>query len=200
MAEALSAIDRGLSPLVFTARGPDDPAVQVLREALRQSGLASEIANARIGTALGRILDAVIRRAGLGRAVISGGDTSGHASRQLGIHALTALAPTIPGAAIFEAYADGPHDRLQLALKGGQMGSADYFGWVWDGAAMQLVASRQALAPSDTKSAAPGNGIKGQAPGDGPADLFRRPSPRTLRQATIGAATQARASRTLPWT
>ena len=79
------------------------------------------------------MLDAVIRRARLRRAVISGGDTSGHASRQLGIHALTALAPTIPGAAIFRAHGDGPHDGLELALKGGQMGSPDYFGWVRDG-------------------------------------------------------------------
>jgi 3-oxoisoapionate kinase len=130
---ALAAIDDGKSPLVFTARGPDDPAVPALREALNQSAMAVEVANAQIGMSLGRILDAVIRRAGLARAVISGGDTSGHASRQLGIRALTALAPTIPGAAIFEAHTDGAHDGLQLALKGGQMGSADYFGWVRDG-------------------------------------------------------------------
>jgi uncharacterized protein YgbK (DUF1537 family) len=133
VAEALAAMQDGRSPLVFTARGPDDPAVPALREAIRRSDVAVEAANARIGVSLGRILDAIIRRAGLKRAVISGGDTSGHASRQLGIHALTALAPTIPGAAIFEGHADGAHDGLQLALKGGQMGSADYFGWIRDG-------------------------------------------------------------------
>jgi uncharacterized protein YgbK (DUF1537 family) len=133
VAAAFTAIENGKSPLVFTARGPDDPAVPALREAIRRSDIAVEEANARIGVSLGRILDAIIRRAGLKRAVISGGDTSGHASRQLGIHALTALAPTIPGAAIFEAHADGAHDGLQLALKGGQMGSADYFGWIREG-------------------------------------------------------------------
>ena len=69
-----------------------------------------------------------MRRAALRRAVVSGGDTSGHASRQLGIHALTALAPTIPGAAILPRPCRG-----ELALKGGQMGSPDYFGWVRDG-------------------------------------------------------------------
>ncbi|WP_039966012.1 nucleotide-binding domain containing protein [Roseobacter sp. MED193] len=67
------------------------------------------------------------------RAVVSGGDTSGHATRQLGIYALTALAPTIPGAALFQAHAEGPMDGLQLALKGGQMGSHDYFGWIRSG-------------------------------------------------------------------
>ncbi|WP_290748790.1 four-carbon acid sugar kinase family protein [Amaricoccus sp.] len=130
---ALAAIGAGRDPLVYTARGPDDPAVPALRAALDASGVTAEAANARIGAALGRILDAVVRRAGLRRAVISGGDTSGHASRQLGVHALTALAPTIPGAAIFRAHGEGAHDGLELALKGGQMGSPDYFGWVRDG-------------------------------------------------------------------
>lgn len=130
---SLAAIGEGRDPLVFTARGPEDPAVAALRAALAGSGLGFEEANARIGMALGRILDAVVRRAGLRRAVISGGDTSGYASRQLGIFALTALTPTIPGAAIFRAHGEDVHDGLELALKGGQMGSPDYFGWVRDG-------------------------------------------------------------------
>ena len=53
---------------------------------------------------------------------------------QLGIHALEALAPTIPGAALCRAHADDPtYTGLQVALKGGQMGSPDYFGWIRDG-------------------------------------------------------------------
>jgi 3-oxoisoapionate kinase len=133
VAAALEAIENGRDPLIHTAKGPDDPAVPALREALSRSGLTSDEANVRIGSALGRILDKVILEAGLRRAVISGGDTSGHASRQLGIDALTALAPTIPGAAIFRAHGNSAHDGLELALKGGQMGSPDYFGWVRDG-------------------------------------------------------------------
>lgn len=130
---ALQAIDRGLDPLIYTARGPDDPAVTTLHDVLARSDLSADAANLRIGTALGRILDSLIERAGLKRAVISGGDTSGHACRQLDIYALTALAPTIPGAALFHAHSEGRHDGLQLALKGGQMGSDDYFGWVREG-------------------------------------------------------------------
>jgi 3-oxoisoapionate kinase len=65
----------------------------------------------------------------LQRAVISGGDTSGHASLQLGVEALTALAPTIPGAALCTAHTRRGRP-LQLALKGGQMGTPDYFGWI----------------------------------------------------------------------
>jgi uncharacterized protein YgbK (DUF1537 family) len=69
--------------------------------------------------------------------VISGGDTSGYATQQLGIFALSALAPTIPGASLFKAHADGPMDGLELALKGGQMGSPDYFGWIRDGGGLR---------------------------------------------------------------
>jgi 3-oxoisoapionate kinase len=129
-----AALSQGRDPLVFTARGPDDPAVARLAEARSRTGIDPETANHRIGAALGRILARTIRETGVRRAVISGGDTSGHASRQLGLYALTALAPTIPGAAIFRAWSDDPaFDGLELALKGGQMGGEDYFGRVRDG-------------------------------------------------------------------
>ncbi|MDT1062045.1 four-carbon acid sugar kinase family protein [Paracoccus sp. CPCC 101403] len=128
VAQGLAALDRGADPLIYSAKGPDDPAVARFRARFGDDPTANEA----VGTALGRILDQLIRRAGLRRAVISGGDTSGYAARALGVRALRALAPTIPGAAIC-AVQGGAHDGLQLALKGGQMGSEDYFGWVRDG-------------------------------------------------------------------
>jgi len=127
---ATAAAAGGQSPLVHSAAGHDDPAVTRFRAALSDSGLAAETANQRIGEALGRILDAVLRATGIRRAVISGGDTSGHGMRQLGLQALVALAPTIPGAGLCAAHGTGPHDGLEIALKGGQMGSDDYFGWI----------------------------------------------------------------------
>jgi 3-oxoisoapionate kinase len=134
VAACRAALCEGRDPLVFTARGPDDPAVARLAEARSRAGVDAGSANTRIGTALGRILARVVRETGVRRAVISGGDTSGHASRQLGIFALTALAPTIPGAAICRAWStEAACDGLELALKGGQMGSEDYFGRVRDG-------------------------------------------------------------------
>lgn len=93
----------------------------------------SSQANQTLGAALGTVLERVLARSEVRRAVISGGDTSGFAAQQLGIYALSALARTIPGAAIFRAHADNQMDGLQLALKGGQMGSDDYFAWVRDG-------------------------------------------------------------------
>jgi uncharacterized protein YgbK (DUF1537 family) len=126
----LAALDAGQVPLIYTARGPDDPAVAALRAA---AGADLPAVNDRIGAALGRVLRALIERGGLTRAVVSGGDTSGHVCHALGIDALTAVAPTIAGAAICRAHATGAMDGLHLALKGGQMGSRDYFGWVRDG-------------------------------------------------------------------
>ncbi len=131
VAACLKAIDQGLDPLVYTAEGPDDPAVAALKQAV--DGQDKSQANQKIGEALGLILQQTLAQSGVRRAVVSGGDTSGHATRQLGIYALTALAPTIPGAALFQAHAEGPMDGLQLALKGGQMGSHDYFGWIRSG-------------------------------------------------------------------
>ncbi|MBX2838013.1 MAG: four-carbon acid sugar kinase family protein [Gammaproteobacteria bacterium] len=130
---ALSAIERGADPLIYTAAGPTDPAVARFNQYIETSGRASSDVNKMIGTALGKVLYQLVVKAGLKRAVISGGDTSGYATQQLGIFALSALAPTIPGAAIFKAHANGAMNGLQLALKGGQMGSKDYFAWVRDG-------------------------------------------------------------------
>ncbi|TNJ39946.1 four-carbon acid sugar kinase family protein [Phaeobacter sp. B1627] len=132
-AAALAALAEGRDPLIHTAEGPDDPAVARFRAALRTAGADIGQVNQAIGERLGRILRDILSETGVRRAVISGGDTSGHATRQLQVFALSVLAPTLPGASIFKVHADGPMDGLELALKGGQMGSPDYFGWVRDG-------------------------------------------------------------------
>jgi 3-oxoisoapionate kinase len=115
---ACEAAARGQSPLVHSASGTGDPAVRRFRDALSASRLAPEEANRRIGEALGRILDAVLRETGLRRAVISGGDTSGHGMRQLGLVALEALAPTIPGAALCRAHGAGRARRARDRAQG----------------------------------------------------------------------------------
>lgn len=132
--EALAALDSGRNPLVYSAAGPEDPAVAALRQAVANAGAAPEAINDRIGAGLGLILDAVVREARLTRAVISGGDTSGHAAAMLGIDALTAVAPVAPGSPLCRAHAiDRARDGLQIALKGGQVGGPDFFCAVRDG-------------------------------------------------------------------
>jgi uncharacterized protein YgbK (DUF1537 family) len=114
---ALASLSVGRSPLVATARGAGDPGV-------RDGG--------RIGTGLGRLLDRLVRDAGVNRAVIAGGDTSSFAARGLGLMALTAENPVAPGAALLRGHrADG--GSLEIALKGGQMGPPEYFVRIRDG-------------------------------------------------------------------
>jgi 3-oxoisoapionate kinase len=125
--EALRALGEGRDPLVFTASGPDDPAVPAFGRAIEASGAAVGEVNARIGNGLGKVLGRLVRDARLKRAVISGGDTSGHAGMALGIYAVTALAPLAPGSPLCRAYADDAHDGLEIAFKGGQMGAPDFF-------------------------------------------------------------------------
>lgn len=75
-----------------------------------------------------------MRSARLERGVIAGGDTSSHATLALGAYALTAIAPTIAGAALFRADSDNSTGgSIEIALKGGQMGSEDYFGRIQTG-------------------------------------------------------------------
>ena len=129
VAAALAAAGDGKAPLIFSAAGPDDPAIARLTARAEEAGLPLGEARARIGAALGRMLRSVLMRTGYRRAIISGGDTSGYAAAELGIYALTALAPTIPAAALCKGYSQDPAiDGLELALKGGQMGAPDYFG------------------------------------------------------------------------
>jgi len=131
---ALAALGEGRDPLVFTASGPDDPALARMASALETSGAPAGLVNDRIGDGLGHVLRRVMEGAGLTRAAIAGGDTSGHAALALGIHALTALAPIAPGAPLCRAHVDDPsRPTWEIALKGGQMGAPDFFDAVRQG-------------------------------------------------------------------
>lgn len=133
-AEALACLSEGRDPLVYTTTGPDDPANARFREAVDASGRKVDDVNAAVGTGLGVLLRSIIEKAGLKRAAIAGGDTSGHGASTLGIYALTALAPVATGAALCRAWSDNPAlTDFQIALKGGQMGGPDYFQLVKDG-------------------------------------------------------------------
>jgi 3-oxoisoapionate kinase len=133
---AFSALSSRRSPLVVTARGPDDDAVTRLSEKLTSHALDSPTINARIGGGLGDILKRLVRGARVKRAAVSGGDSSGYAMRALGAYALEALAPIAPGAPLCRVFSEDPHaDGFQVALKGGQMGAKDFFGSVRAGRA-----------------------------------------------------------------
>lgn len=84
------------------------------------------------GTALAKALGEIVLRVGLAsavrRLVVAGGDTSGLVARSLGIKALEILWPLTTGAPLCHASSTQPRfDGMEVCLKSGQIGAADYF-------------------------------------------------------------------------
>jgi uncharacterized protein YgbK (DUF1537 family) len=119
---------QGKSVILYTALGPSaDRGADIDR---------LPGARHRLGSALGTILRRLIENEGLSRAVVAGGDTSSHALRQLKIDALTTLLPLpqTPGSPLCLAHGDyQPTNGLQIALKGGQVGTDGYFVQIREG-------------------------------------------------------------------
>lgn len=127
---ALATLSAGRSVLIYTASGPDDPSIDATRGQLSRGDNTARL----LGAELGRIARELLLRTGLRRVVIAGGDTSSYATRELGLFALETLSALTPGAPLCRGHSDDPRfDGLEIALKGGQMGQADYFGRVRDG-------------------------------------------------------------------
>ncbi|EHJ92814.1 four-carbon acid sugar kinase family protein [Vreelandella boliviensis] len=126
--DATEALNQGESVIVYTAMGPNSDA-----DAVHQGG---EKARHLIGRSLGQLLRQMVEANGLKRIVIAGGDTSSHALNQLGVHALTTRLPLpeTPGSPLCTAHSNQPaFDGLEVALKGGQIGSESYFLSIRDG-------------------------------------------------------------------
>ncbi|MBF60151.1 MAG: Hrp-dependent type III effector protein [Halomonas sp.] len=126
--EAIEALSQNKSVIVYTAMGPNSDA-----DAVHQGG---EKARHLIGRSLGQLLRQMVEAYRLQRIVIAGGDTSSHALSQLGVHALTTRLPLpeTPGSPLCTTHSDQPaFDGLEVALKGGQIGSESYFVTIRDG-------------------------------------------------------------------
>lgn len=88
----------------------------------------SDLAGESLGTALGLLLRKILSATTIERVVLCGGDTSSHAVQQLGIVALTWKASLQPGAPLcLVHFSDSRSRPLELVLKGGQVGSDDFF-------------------------------------------------------------------------
>jgi uncharacterized protein YgbK (DUF1537 family) len=127
--EALDgALSRGRDVLVYTAASHDDPAIQDLAAFCRRHGFGFEQTQEALGDALGRVAATLIEKHALPRLIVAGGDTSGRVLARLPIDALEAVAPLAPGSPLCRAYSKVPaFEGLELALKGGQVGSPDFF-------------------------------------------------------------------------
>ncbi|MDB5516016.1 MAG: type effector [Tardiphaga sp.] len=135
---ALDALSAGRDPLLVTARGADDPAIAALRTAVETSGSSLEQVNARIGSGLGQALNLILAAAKLRRVVVAGGDTSGHAVKELNMYALSAIAPLASGAPLCLAASEVPAFAIEIVLKGGQVGQTDLFRVARDGHSVQV--------------------------------------------------------------
>ncbi len=138
LARTLEALERGQSVVLYTARGPDDPAIEETNRRLTQLGLNGTSAVRHLGPQLGRLLRAVLERTRVRRACVAGGDTCGYVAKELGLYALRVAAPISPGAPLCRAYLEGGRfDGLEISLKGGQNGSAAYFDEILQGSSQE---------------------------------------------------------------
>ncbi|MCG5052782.1 MAG: four-carbon acid sugar kinase family protein [Myxococcales bacterium] len=137
---ALAILERGASPLLYSARGPEDERIGRAEAVWRASHGGGGGPGRALGEQLGLIVRAVLERWNahsrrLRRVIVAGGDTSGHGARRLGVEALTIVGPTAPGSPLCRAHASDPLiDGLDLLFKGGQVGRTDFFEAVRDGA------------------------------------------------------------------
>jgi uncharacterized protein YgbK (DUF1537 family) len=118
--ETIAALRRTRKVVVYSSLGPLPAAVPARGDTL--------------GRQIGSMLRQIIIETRVRRVVLAGGDTSSHAVSQLGLYALTWSAATQPGAPLCRAHADSPElDGLELVLKGGQVGTEDFFEYVREG-------------------------------------------------------------------
>lgn len=123
-----SSLEAGRSVVLYTALGP---AADRGAEIDRQEG-----ARHKLGRGLGELLRALTIEQNLQRVVIAGGDTSSHALGQMGVDALTVRMPlpASPGSPLCIAHSRiKAIDGLEVALKGGQVGTDRYFSAIRDG-------------------------------------------------------------------
>ncbi len=125
---ALRALNSGHSIVIYSALGPDDPNITTTDES------SVTQMRVRLGVQQGLILNDLLVSSNIRRVCVAGGDTSSHVIRQLGIYALELVATMAPGSPLCRAHSHEPTlDGLEIAMKGGQHGRADYFGCVLRG-------------------------------------------------------------------
>lgn len=82
----------------------------------------------KVAAATGALLRAIMSDARIKRLVVAGGDTSTLAIRSLDLWGLSYRSPCTPGAPLCRGHSDDPRlDGLDIVLKGGQMGTPDFF-------------------------------------------------------------------------
>jgi uncharacterized protein YgbK (DUF1537 family) len=132
VAAVLEALQAGRSAIVYTARGPDDPAIAQTPALYRRTDCSL---TAHLGGIFAHLARLAITQAGLRRIVVAGGDSSSFAMRSLGAMAMTMQASHFQqNAHVGRLRSPDPAvDGVEVLLKGGQVGTAALYGIVRDG-------------------------------------------------------------------
>lgn len=130
--EIIKHLKNSKSVIFHTSKGPNDPRLQKTEEITNDLGWnntqAREELPKKFGALLGQTAKKVLSEITLERLLIAGGDTSSYTARELGITAVEMIAPLFKGAPLCRAYAKGsPVNKMEINLKGGQVGSVSYF-------------------------------------------------------------------------
>ncbi|KRF10298.1 hypothetical protein ASG89_00095 [Paenibacillus sp. Soil766] len=126
--EAQEWLSQGKHVVIYSARGLSDESIEATRKVMAAEGIRSEDSSRLLGTALGSIAKELVGQLGIQRMLIAGGDTSGYVTRELGVYAIECIAALDPGGPLCRAYAKDPQfEGLELVLKGGQVGTANFF-------------------------------------------------------------------------
>ena len=124
--EACAVLREGRNVVLYSARGPDDPALAAFGNRVA--------AGQKLGSAQGILLRDLVGASGVRRVCVAGGDTCGYAARQLSLYALEFMVPLAPGSPLCRARSSHAlFDGLELSLKAGQVGRPDYFISVLEG-------------------------------------------------------------------
>ena len=131
-ARAASLLSEGRSVLLHTARGPDDPRVEDMVDALLARGFTrgdAKLSGGRtLGIRLGHVVRDILAAQRVSRIAVAGGDTSSQVMQVLGPDALEVAARLTPGAPLCRTLSRQPENHgIEVALKGGQMGGTDFF-------------------------------------------------------------------------
>jgi uncharacterized protein YgbK (DUF1537 family) len=132
--EAVQVLNEGRSVILFSTIGPTDEAITATRNRIQQLGFDPHEVGSRLGAQQGMLLRELLARTKLRRVCVAGGDTCGHVINQLDIFALEYLMPIAPGSPLCRARSEiQQFDGLEISLKAGQVGKADYFGRIQNG-------------------------------------------------------------------
>ena len=130
--ESLEALERGQSPLVHTAKGPDDARIATTTALFAEQGYSEldiKLCSGEVfGRIMGEVLATLVERTGINRACVAGGDTSAYAARAMDVRVLQAIGPMAPGSPLCKVYSSNAAvDGAEITFKGGQVGREDFF-------------------------------------------------------------------------